>query len=185
LKDVIKKGDILVSEPYSLDPHFKRTVVYLVDHTEKEGSIGFILNKPTNLAVHEVLANFPEFDSYIYYGGPVANDNVYYVHTIGHILDDSIEVQPGVFWGGDFKKLKFLIESGMVKPYQIRFYLGYSGWSEGQLKEELDGKDWLVADGDINYLFYRKAKDLWSLVLKNKGLNYEVIADIPENNSLN
>ena len=185
MKENIIKGDILIAEPYSVDTYFRRTVVYLVDHSTHDGSIGFILNRPTNLMINEVLANFPEFEAKLYFGGPVANDNVYYIHTAGHILDNSIEVQSGIYWGGDFVKLKFLIENKIILPHQIRFYLGYSGWSDNQLPSELEQKDWLVSNGDINYIFYKKPKDLWSLVLKNMGVNYEVIADIPDNNSLN
>lgn len=178
-------GKILIAEPFMLDLHFKRSVVLLTDHHPDEGSIGFILNKSLKMSVNELITDFPEFEAKVYYGGPVATDTIHYIHNVGEILDDSREVSQGIFWGGDYDKLKFLIENGLVKPENIRFYIGYSGWSPGQLVEELKTGSWVMDFGHANYVFKSKDDILWGKALENKGSNYRVIGQIPDSNNLN
>ena len=181
----VKTGSLLVAEPFMMDGYFKRTVVQICDHIADQGTIGFILNRPTNLLMHEIVDGFPEFEAPVMFGGPVANETIHYMHRVGDLLENSTEIAKGIFWGGDFTQLKFLIENKVIKPGDIQFYLGYSGWSQGQLAEELTTGSWIVAEPDINYLFSVKAINMWSQVLKNLGHNFGVIADMPDNVSLN
>ena len=104
---------------------------------------------------------------------------------MGDLLEDSQEVVPGVFWGGDFEKLKFLIGRGLITERDIRFFVGYSGWSEGQLQSEIDYGSWVPATMDRNYLFNSPPEKLWSQVMGNKGDLFEVIADMPDSASFN
>ena len=180
-----RKGKLLLAEPFMQDGNFKRSVVLLCDHTIHEGTVGFILNKPIDMNIEELVGEFPEFESQVYYGGPVANDTLHYVHDVGDILDNSIEVSKGVYWGGDFEKLKFLIKSDLIKPHNIRFFLGYSGWSAGQLDAEMEIGSWVIAKMDPNYLFKISANQLWESILKNKGNIYSVISQVPDSNNLN
>lgn len=177
-KDV-KIGNILLAEPFMLDPNFKRSAVLLCEHGE-EGSVGFIMNKPLNMRVDELIEDFPEFESEVFFGGPVQTDTIHYVHNVGDLLEDSIKVAEGVYWGGDFEKLKFLISSQLILPANIRFFVGYSGWSEGQLMDEMIFGSWIIADMDANYLFKSKPKRLWSQVMNDKGDTFTVIAQVPE-----
>ncbi|MCL4153824.1 UNVERIFIED_CONTAM: hypothetical protein GTU68_050649, partial [Idotea baltica] len=87
------------------DPYFHRGVVLLCEH-HAEGSLGFIINKPLEMSLNELVEDFPEIESPVYYGGPVGNDTLHYIHNVGELLPDSVEVAPGVYWGGDFHKLK-------------------------------------------------------------------------------
>lgn len=162
-----------------IDTNFKRSAVLLCEHNE-DGSIGFIMNKPLSMRIDELVENFPEFDSDVLYGGPVQTDTIHYVHNVGDLLDDSSKVTDGVYWGGDFDKLKFLIETGLILPKDVRFFVGYSGWSGGQLAEEMKHGSWVLADMDANYLFKAKPTSLWSQVMHNKGNYYSVIADMPD-----
>ena len=180
----IKQGKILLAEPFMLDPNFKRSTVLLCEHNE-EGSVGFILNKPLNMRIDELVDAFPEFDSEVLFGGPVQTDTIHYIHDVGDLLEDSREVVEGVFWGGDFEKLKFLISSQLIQPHNIRFFVGYSGWSEGQLHDEMGYGSWLVAEMHANYLFKSRPKVLWQEVMENKGNNYAVIAQMPDGLSWN
>ncbi len=180
----ITKGKLLLAEPFMLDPNFKRAVVFLCDHQE-EGSMGFILNKPLKIKVDELITDFPEFDSNVYYGGPVATDTIHYLHRLGDLIEDSVPAGNNVYWGGNFEKLKFLISSGVVKPGSIKFFAGYSGWSPGQLNEEMFIGSWIAADMDPNYLFSVRPRELWSKVLRIKGDIYSVLAGMPENISWN
>ncbi|MDX1479560.1 MAG: YqgE/AlgH family protein [Saprospiraceae bacterium] len=181
----ISKGTLLLAEPFMIDPHFKRAVVLLCEHASEEGSIGFILNKPLHMQINELVADFPEIASEVYFGGPVATETVHFIHNVGELLEDSVEVKRGVFWGGDFEKLKFLIQSKLVLPGNVRFFVGYSGWSSGQLVEELGYKSWVTTEMHANYLFKSKPKHLWQQIMYNLGDRYSVIAQIPEQPCLN
>ncbi|MBL7792479.1 MAG: YqgE/AlgH family protein, partial [Saprospiraceae bacterium] len=131
VREEVKNGSLLIAEPFMLDPNFKRAAVLLCEHSP-EGSIGFILNKPLGMRIDELIEDFPEFDSEVFFGGPVQTDTIHYIHCVGDLLEESVKLTDGVYWGGDFEKLKFLISSQLILPQDIRFFLGYSGWSEGQ-----------------------------------------------------
>ena len=181
---LIKSGQVLLAEPFMLDSNFKRSAILLCEHNH-EGSLGFILNKPLEMRVDELVVDFPEFDSEIYLGGPVQTDTLHYIHCRGDIVDDSVKVAEGVYWGGDFQKLKALIKHQLIQPSEIRFFVGYSGWSEGQLDGELTYGSWIVADMHANYAFNTAPKNLWKKILQNKGEIYSVIAQMPEYPSWN
>lgn len=180
----LKKGQILLAQPFMQDQHFARSAVLLCEHNEK-GSLGFILNKPVDIEIQSLFESFPEFEAKIFYGGPVATNTMQYIHNVGELLDDSMEVMPGVFWGGDFEKLKFLIDSKLITEKNIKFFLGYSGWTEGQLKEEMQHGSWIKSDMDANYAFKSDKMKLWKTILENKGDNYKIIAQMPDFISLN
>lgn len=180
----IKAGSLLLAEPFMQDPHFKRATVILCEHNE-EGSIGFILNRPLEVMVSGLIQGFPEFDAEVFYGGPVENDTIHYIHTLGDLLEGSVKVAPGIYWGGDFEKLKFLISSELVQPNDIRFFVGYSGWSPGQLAEETRLGSWLAADLFANYIFKSVPEELWQEVMYRKGGKYTVLAQISEGVSWN
>ncbi|MBK8492043.1 MAG: YqgE/AlgH family protein [Saprospirales bacterium] len=176
----LKSGQILISEPFMWDSNFKRSVVLLCDHTEEDGSVGFILNKPMEMRIDELVTDFPEFDAPVFFGGPVQTDTVHYIHAVGDLLEGSTKVAPGVYWGGDFEKLKVLIRSELIKPQDIRFFVGYSGWSEGQLQDELAVSSWVISDMHANYIFQSSPEELWKQVLTNLGDTYTVIAQMPD-----
>jgi putative transcriptional regulator len=183
-KSLVKSGQVLLAEPFMLDPYFHRAVVLLCEHHD-QGSIGFILNKTIDMKVNDLIPDFPQFDAEVFYGGPVQTDTLHYVHNVGDLLDESVQVADGVWWGGDFDKLKFLISSELIAPANIRFFVGYSGWSGGQLGDELETGSWVMADMDANYVFKTKYAQLWSQVMYNKGDLYEILSDMPEEMSWN
>ncbi len=166
------------------DPYFHRAVVLLCEHHD-QGSIGFVLNKNIDMKVNDLMNDFPTFEADVYYGGPVQTDTLHYVHNVGELLEESVQVSKGVWWGGNFEKLKFLITSGLIEPHNIRFFVGYSGWSGGQLQEEMATGSWVTAPMDANYLFKTKPAQLWSKAMYNKGDVYEIISDMPEHISWN
>ncbi|PHN03737.1 YqgE/AlgH family protein [Flavilitoribacter nigricans] len=180
----IENGKVLLAEPFMLDPNFRRSAVLLCEHNE-EGSVGFIMNKPLRMRIDELIEDFPEFDSEVFFGGPVQTDTIHYVHNVGEMLDESRYVVDGVYWGGDFSKLKFLISSKLIQPENIRFFVGYSGWSEGQLADEMNLGSWVSANMDANYLFKSIPSRLWEQVMYNKGDVYTVISQVPEDFSWN
>ena len=107
------------------------------------------------------------------------------MHNVGEMLEDSTKIINGIYWGGNFEKLKFLINSNLVLPKNIRFFVGYSGWSEGQLKEELEWGSWVIANMHPNYLFKSDPDELWQEIMQQKGDTYSVISQMPEGMQLN
>ena len=176
----LKTGCILLAEPFMWDNNFKRAAIFITEH-DKKGSVGFIMNKMLDMKVTQLIKDFPDFDCEVGFGGPVQTDTIHYVHSIGHLLDDSIPVTEGVWWGGDFNKLKALIRSGVVKPDDIRFFVGYTGWSGGQLDEEMTVGSWVTADLDLNYIFNSQTSgNLWQEIMEHKGNNFAIIGQMPD-----
>lgn len=179
-----ESGKLLVAEPFMEDPHFKGSVVFLCEH-KKEGSFGLILNKPTEMKVHEVVDDFPVVANQIYYGGPVQPNTLHFLHRRGDLIPKSTEVSDGIYWGGDFEKLIFLLDTGQVASSEIKFFFGYSGWEEGQLAKEIGENSWYVGESNADYLFDEEPKQLWRTVLRDMGDRYRIIANFPENPSFN
>ena len=97
ISEIIKKGHLLIAEPSILgDLSFNRSVILLADHNT-EGSVGFILNKPLDYSVNDLV---PEVDATftIYNGGPVEQDNLYFIHNIPELIPNSVEISNGIFW---------------------------------------------------------------------------------------
>ena len=179
----VKSGVMLLAEPFLRDPYFKRSVVLLCRHDE-DGSVGFILNKKLDAEVQNLIADFPEVALPIYYGGPVNTDTIHFLHRVGHLID-GMHVARGVYWGGDFTKLKALISNGLVTQDDLRFFIGFSGWGEGQLVEEMQHGTWVPTELDANYLFNARNNDLWQTAMEHKGEHFSVIARIAEGPNLN
>lgn len=173
-------GKILISEPFMLDPNFRRSVVFLVEHGE-DGTVGFVLNQATELSVSDVMERFPFFDSKLYLGGPVETDTLHYIHTLGDVLEGSRLISNSIYWGGDFDTLKTMINEGIAKPEAVRFFLGYSGWSPGQLDEELQQNSWIVSNANSERIFDDQYKDFWKDTIRELGNKYAHIANFPEN----
>jgi putative transcriptional regulator len=180
----VSSGKILIAEPFMEDPYFKGAVVFLCEYKD-QAAFGLIVNMPTEMKVHEVVEDFPEVKNNIFYGGPVQPDTLHYLHKRGDLLTDSTEVQEGIFWGGDFERLMFLLETKQISEDEIRFFFGYSGWEDGQLVKEVKENSWFIGNSSQEYLFEEDPKSLWRTVLRNMGDRYRVIANFPENPSLN
>jgi putative transcriptional regulator len=177
----IAVGKMLVAEPFMLDPNFKRSVILICDHHEEDGSIGFVLNKTLDMKINDLLATFPVFDAEVYYGGPVQTDTIHYIHTLGDLLPNSVEIMKGVWFGGDFDELKNLANLELLEAKDIRFFVGYSGWGTGQLYNELVTKSWFLAEGDFNFVFNKKYFDgMWATVLQEEGGTKSVIGQMPK-----
>lgn len=181
---VAKAGRILISEPFLSDTYFKRSVVFMTEHNE-EGSVGFVLNKPVEIRVKDVLKDFPDLKSGISIGGPVNTNTIHYIHTLGEKVPEAVKVTDKIYWGGDFSALKMLIETGGVSDEQIRFFLGYSGWAASQLENEIEDNAWLIAEIDTDSIMRGIRSDFWSEVLKKMQNKYQVWANFPENPGLN
>jgi putative transcriptional regulator len=174
----IKTGQLLLAEPFMDDPNFKRSVVLLCEH-KAEGSLGFIINKCLNMNLGEALPDLKGFESQLYFGGPVETDTLHFLHKLGDRLEGACPVGPDLWWGGDFEMLSILIQTGQVQPDEVRFYLGYSGWSAGQLHSEMEEHSWFVHPGTIDHVF-SEDEQLWRQILVAKGGQYRLIGNYPE-----
>jgi putative transcriptional regulator len=179
-----EKGKILISEPFLNDPNFKRTIILLSEHGG-EGSVGFVLNRPTEYKLNQVVEDFPEFNSVVYYGGPVQLNTLQFIYRGENVVEGSLEIMPGLYWGGSFDILRTLIEANAVQPEDFRFFIGYSGWDEGQIEDELELKSWIVADSSIENIFSDEPDKLWRETLKGMGKKFAILASFPDNPSVN
>lgn len=177
------KGCILVSEPYLPDPNFERTIILLCEHNIN-GSFGFVLNKPSSVKIADVMDSL-NFDAQVYVGGPVQQDTLHYLHRI-KTLEDSTEVGEGIYWGGNFEQLNALINDKNIAAADAKFFLGYSGWSEGQLEEELKANSWIVSGKvDEKLIFETNAEIMWQMALKAMGGRFSVYSNYPVDPRLN
>jgi putative transcriptional regulator len=180
-----EKGRLLISEPFLPDPNFERTVVLLCEHNE-EGSFGFVLNKPAMVKVSEVMDELRNFDHKIFIGGPVQQDTLHFIHRNNGEIEGGAEVREGIYWGGNFENVLFLTDTQQLMPTHIKFFLGYSGWSPGQLEQELEEDSWIVCDfvtEDI--MFETEPEAMWRKALGNMGGRFSVYANYPVDPTLN
>ena len=175
-----EKGRLLISEPFLSDPYFKRTVILLCEHND-EGSFGFVLNRFVDMEITRIMKEFPDIESKVGVGGPVQNQNLFFIHTLGDKLAGSKEIMDGVYMGGDFDILKIMVETGQVKDHEVRFFIGYSGWSPDQLNQELQERSWIVAPTTKRSIMNTETDALWGNVLKSLGRKYAHLANFPEN----
>ena len=161
-----------------------RTVVFLCEH-QAEGSFGFVLNKQYELTLDELMNDFEGFKIPVYYGGPVQKDSIHFLHQYPELIPDSIEVINGIYWGGDFETVSALLKNNSIDQNKIRFFIGYSGWGDGQLKNELEQKSWLTADAIPALVFHQKPGDIWKDSLKHLGGDYEMMINFPTDPQLN
>jgi putative transcriptional regulator len=178
-----RKGRVLIAEPFLDDYYFKKSIILLTEHNE-DGSMGFVINNPVNLKLNELLNGFPEFEANISVGGPVSTDSVQFVHLSEIQLTNSIEVRPNLFWGGDFEDLKEAVLCGNVDKNEIIFFIGYSGWSPGQLEAEIKENSWIVTELPTDIIM-KYNKNVWQRTLHEMGERYKAWANFPEDPNLN
>ncbi len=178
------RGKLLISAPAILDDvSFNRSLILVAEHSI-DSSLGFIMNRPSKFTLNDLLpdvnCNFTVFK-----GGPVETDNIYFIHNIPHLIPNSIKVTDGIYWGGSFAQLKTLLNQNKINENEIRFFLGYAGWSPDQLEDELDEKSWFVRENTYYNILDIKIEQLWKSNLLSFGSKYEIWLNAPSNPSLN
>ena len=147
-------GTLLIAEPFLKDPNFSRTVVFICDHHE-QGSFGFVLNRAYGHTLDELMNDMSDLKIPVFYGGPVQMDTIHFLHQYPSKIPGGFQVVDDVYWGGNFETAIALIRSGEIDPNKIRFYIGYSGWSSGQLNDELKEKSWLTVQATRKLILLR------------------------------
>ncbi len=176
----VSKGNLLVAH-YNLlsDFHFSKSVV-LISECNEEGILGFVLNNPLDIRLKDLFPQF-QINPMIYNGGPVEPDNLYFIHDVPHLIPNSIEISNGIYWGGDFETLEKLLISGQLSEENIRFFLGYSGWEQHQLNEEIEELFWIpiqnIWDKEI---LQNDNLSLWKNAATKIGGDFLLWANAPE-----
>ena len=171
------RGQLLVAAPILVDPNFHRTVVLVAEHGD-EGAMGLVLNRPTDTSVAEALpalAPLAGEEERVYVGGPVALESVLAVAE----LDDPADASELLFGAVGF------VQEPDVSVVRGRVFVGYAGWSAGQLEAELAEESWLVVPAEPDDLFGDDPDGLWSAVLRRQGGPYALLALMPPDPSLN
>ncbi|MBS1730375.1 MAG: YqgE/AlgH family protein [Bacteroidetes bacterium] len=181
----LHSGQFLIADPFLSDPNFQRTVVLLSEYSSSLGSMGFVLNMPCELTLGELMSAMIGYDFPVFIGGPVQKDLLFFVHQCKEASIGGKEIFPGVFWGGDLNEAFEKIKCGLLKENRIKFFLGYSGWSVGQLEQEMELKSWITVDATASILFNSKAENTWSDALKEKGGDYTQLIHYPIDPILN
>ena len=177
-------GCFLISNSALSDPNFFRTVILLCHHDE-DGSFGLVLNQPLPLSLANGLTELGGWDAPIRRGGPVQTDSLHFLHTDTSHEIGGQEVIDGVFWGGDFERVNSLASQGDLDPDDFRFFAGYSGWSGGQLAEEMKHESWYVTPAQPEFIMSPAVETLWKDVLASMGPEYALISRIPPDPRVN
>lgn len=181
-KNIPRVASLLIAEPFMLDSNFQRAVVLLCEHHAEDGTVGYVLNQPANLRLRDVMNDFPEADFPLFYGGPVAQDSIHFIHRCHDRLNSGIGLGNGIYWGGNFESLQILIRNGDIPPDDIKFFIGYSGWSPGQLDDELKDNAWVISNAyNPAITFVDDRENLWKEAIVTLGPKYAHVVNFPQN----
>lgn len=182
----LKKGRILISEPFLEDPSFKRSVVFITEYSAKTGTVGFVLNQRIDLAINTVMEELSGLAISFFKGGPVELDRLNYIHTFSSI-EGAFEIVPGVYLGGNFESITEGLNANKLAPNEIKFFVGYSGWAPGQLESELADKSWIVTDLEASDILDNDLVDngLWKKAIGKSGGKNILLVNSPDAPYLN
>jgi len=181
----LEKGAFLISTPEIDSGLFFRSVVLVCEHNPT-GSFGLVINKALDIQLPEEVVNIHEMANSkvkVRQGGPVQTNQMMLLHTSEGIPQQTLEVCPGVFLGGD---LNFL-QDAVLDEHGPDIYLcfGYAGWGAGQLEREFLDGHWFLHQASKETIFGIPAEKLWQTLLRQMGGKYATISMIPEDLSLN
>ena len=179
-----ESGRFLIADPFLKDPNFLRSVIFLCEHNE-EGSFGLVVNRLLPLRVSDLLTDLPNADFPVYYGGPVQTNTLHILHKIPALEEQSQMLMKNLYWGGAIDTITEMIVKNQLNENNIRFYLGYSGWSEGQLDEEIKENTWLTGKGSSELVFMKDPELCWKKALQSLGEPYNQMALYPIDPQLN
>ncbi|MFI1463842.1 YqgE/AlgH family protein [Nocardia carnea] len=181
-EQMVRAGSLLVSSTDLAEPTFRRTVVYIIEHNDA-GTLGVVLNRPSETAVHDVLPQWSEVCAQprmLFVGGPVKRDAALCLATVR--VGASIDGVPGVRrvdgrvvlvdLDAAPERIGALVEG-------VRIFAGYAGWTFGQLDSELDNEDWIVVSALPSDPITSRRTDMWAEVLRRQPLPLSLLATHP------
>lgn len=180
---LLQSGKLLIAQPFMQDSHFARSVVFLCEYGE-EGTLGFVLNQPTSVNIGDLLPEMYYPSLNVNHGGPVQLDTLHMLHRIPGSIG-GIEINNGVYWGGSFDALQVQGTDGAIDASDIRLFVGYAGWSPGQLESEIKEGSWLIADVTQQVVFDTAPENVWKAAVMSLGKEYRHLVNMPVNPGLN
>jgi putative transcriptional regulator len=191
MDDGIAVGRLLVATPLLDDPNFRRGVVLVVEHDPAEGTLGVVLNRPTEVPVDRVLppwATLVTGPSVVFQGGPVALDSALALARVPGSDDPlgwrALDGVPAASRLG-LVDLDAPPEVLAAEVTELRVFAGYAGWGAGQLRSEIDEGAWFVLPGEPHDVFIDDPEQLWRKVLRRQGGELAIVATFPDDPSLN
>jgi putative transcriptional regulator len=176
-------GVLLIAGTALQDSYFGRSVVLLCDHQD-EGSFGLVLNHPMSISLGDVVDDLA-WNAPLFCGGPVAENSLHFLHGDADLDIGSREVVPGVYWGGDFDALREKVLIGRIKPEEVCFFLGYSGWNDGQLADEIGEDSWFLTLAAPKNVFFSDFANHWRHAFTGMGPAFAILGNFPDDPRLN
>ena len=137
----LKAGLYIKSTSALIGSFFESTTILLVKHNE-EGSIGFVINKPFEKSLHELIEfnhskPFPLMD-----GGPVDREHIFVLHRRPDLIDGGTQIHNGLYLGGNMEQVIEAINTRDANNQEIQLFIGYCGWDVGELEAEVEEGSW-------------------------------------------
>lgn len=178
----VAPGTLLVAAPGLLDPNFRRTVVYIIEHRER-GTLGVVLNRPSEVSLRDVLPGWEPLSSRprsVFVGGPVEEHTALCLAAL-RAGNDPDKVRGLVGVRGPVALVDLDGDPAALAPRLrgLRVFAGYSGWDAGQLDEEITRGDWIVVPALPDDVTAGHDSDLWGRVLRRQGMPISLLATFP------
>ena len=180
-------GKLVVASPVLEDPHFRRTVVVLLDHDEA-GTLGLVLNRPSEVSVGAVLpawAGRTTGRDVVFSGGPVGDDSAL---GLGQLPGSHSGPEPLGFrrLTGPLGLVDLEVDASLATELSaIRLFAGYAGWGPDQLQAEIDEGAWYVVTGEPADAFTDQPENLWRNVMRRQPGDFALLANAADDASLN
>jgi putative transcriptional regulator len=174
-------GSLLVAHPGLLDPNFRKTVLFVSTNDAEEGSFGLVVNRPAERTVADFL---PERDLGalakvpVLLGGPVSRNELVFASFRWHAAGKRMECRHHI----GIEEAETLFTENQVA---VRAFIGYAGWSKGQLETELAQHAWMLKAPDKDLLEPQRSLGMWREMLSGFGPTFRLIAEAPEDPSRN
>jgi putative transcriptional regulator len=168
-------GSLLLASPVMDDPNFSRTVIFMAAYHEKDGAFGYILNRPLEQCVGDLLPDQdlgPLGEVPVFMGGPVATDKLAFAALYWNKRKSTLRCQTHLSVPAALKALKL--------GHEVRGFVGYSGWTGGQIETEIQRRSWISTRARPLVLTLEKPDGLWGAILHEMGPVYGLMAGIPE-----
>lgn len=178
----VRPGTLLLANIDVLEPTFRRSVIYVVEHNEN-GTLGVVLNRPSETAVYNVLPQWAKFiakPQTIFVGGPVKRDAALCIGAL-HAGIEPADI-PGLrHITGRMVMVDLDADPDVLGPALegARIFVGYSGWTMGQLDAEIERDDWIVLSGLPSDVLVGPKVDLWGAVLRRQPFPLSLLATHP------
>lgn len=174
------QGALLLAAPSLNDPNFSKSVIFMAAHTEEDGAFGYILNRPTTQRVADLLPDkdlgaLGDVDVFI--GGPVATDKLAFAALRWDAHLRSLNCETHLSVGAALEALN--------TGHLVRGFVGYSGWTEGQLENEIKHRSWITTSPTHSVITCDEPAELWRTVLGDMGPIFELMSRVPDDVSLN